>query len=439
MARIAAVPVASESPSASPRAVAHAHAHGAEGLFGAELADAHPKAMADKKSAAKPDPASGSVSTPASTPAQPTLKLVLSAHNEDVASKAVQPDSKASPPSSPGIAAVPADGKPHFAPHQQPGSAAKVDEKSLQAPAQANAAPVVNKSVPQQPMTAQVDAEDVDVAIPSQIPPTAANAKAAVVVRDSKAPSRAAPMVSAGTARAVSDLVSEDHVDAPAAESANQNPSAAQDASQQPADEVRQAPAQRIDANPLPAPAARPAMPPQLAAQAPETMQAAPLAQNPAPAALEKTDASQVPATSADATSIANLSAAIAVRAQTGARSFEIRLDPAELGRVEVQLDLDRGKAEATIVAHRPETLALLIQDSRNLERALTNAGLDASNLSLNFTLKGDGRQGDGGGASSRARTRSLPDAVVARSEATNASIAHLSSALSSNRLDIRV
>ena len=60
------------------------------------------------------------------------------------------------------------------------------------------------------------------------------------------------------------------------------------------------------------------------------------------------------------------------------------------------------------------------------------------SNSSLNFSLKGEERQGDGGGAS-RAHTRNLSDAVVARSEAVNASLANRSFASSDARLDIFV
>ena len=168
---------------------------------------------------------------------------------------------------------------------------------------------------------------------------------------------------------------------------------------------------------------AAPAALPGVSAAAPVTPGSAPSLQAPA----------DVPS------SVAELGTAIAVKAATGAKSFEIRLDPAELGRVEVHLDVGAdGKADATITVHRPETLALLLSDSQNLERTLRDAGLDVSNSSLNFSLKGDGRQGDGGGASG-ALKRNLPDSVVARCEAANASIASQSLASPNARLDIRV
>lgn len=196
------------------------------------------------------------------------------------------------------------------------------------------------------------------------------------------------------------------------------------------------------------APATQPSAKPDVAVQPAQPQQSAPAGQiamvtAPVSAAAPATSASAaMPApqpTSEELTKVTDLGIAIAARSAAGAKSFEIRLDPAELGRVDVKLTVGTdGKADATIIAHRPETLALLLRDSQNLERTLKDSGLQLSNSSLNFSLKGQERQGDGGGAS-KAHTRNLSDAVVARSEATNASIASLSLAPSSARLDIRV
>ena len=144
-------------------------------------------------------------------------------------------------------------------------------------------------------------------------------------------------------------------------------------------------------------------------------------------------------ATAEPAPDIDGLAVAIAANAARGVKHFDIRLDPPELGRVDVHMSVSRdGKAEALLTADRPETLELLQRDSKTLERALKQAGLDLSNNSLNFSLKGQHRQGDGGGAS-MARMRSLSDAVVARAEAANASTPIWSTAQGSARLDIRV
>jgi flagellar hook-length control protein FliK len=133
------------------------------------------------------------------------------------------------------------------------------------------------------------------------------------------------------------------------------------------------------------------------------------------------------------------IAAAVTARALSGLRTFEIRLDPPELGRVEVHLTVgDDGRAEARLTADHPATLALLARDSQHLERALKDAGLQLSNNSLNFSLKGEGRQGDGGGGL-MGRARSLPVATVAKSEAALVSAIGVRTAQGNARLDIRV
>lgn len=136
---------------------------------------------------------------------------------------------------------------------------------------------------------------------------------------------------------------------------------------------------------------------------------------------------------------ISALATTIAAKSAGGIKTFDIRMDPPELGRVDVHLSVDRdGKVQALLRAEHPQTLELLQRDSQNLERALKDAGLNLSNNSLNFSLKGEQRQGDGGGAF-MARSRSLSDAVVARAEAVNASEINFSATRGHGRLDIRV
>jgi flagellar hook-length control protein FliK len=82
----------------------------------------------------------------------------------------------------------------------------------------------------------------------------------------------------------------------------------------------------------------------------------------------------------------------IAQQAANGARRFDIRLDPPELGRVEVRLDVSKdGKVSTHLVVERSETLDLLQRDARALERALQNAGLDTSDCGMKFSLKEQG------------------------------------------------
>ncbi len=64
-------------------------------------------------------------------------------------------------------------------------------------------------------------------------------------------------------------------------------------------------------------------------------------------------------------------------RAREGKNRFEIRLDPAELGRIDVRLDIDRqGNVTSRLLVERADTLDLLRRDLSNLERALNDAGL---------------------------------------------------------------
>ena len=103
---------------------------------------------------------------------------------------------------------------------------------------------------------------------------------------------------------------------------------------------------------------------------------------------------------------IDTLAVSVAARSLGGSKQFEIRLDPPELGRVEVRLSIDAsGKTQAHMTADQPQTLELLQKDATNLTRALRDAGLDVSQNGLNFSLKGQGQNGGGqsgnfGGAS---------------------------------------
>ena len=82
----------------------------------------------------------------------------------------------------------------------------------------------------------------------------------------------------------------------------------------------------------------------------------------------------------------------IAARSARGDSRFTIRLDPPELGRIDVNLSMNsHGHAQAVLAVEKPQTLDLLQRDASGLERALKDAGLElGSNLS--FSLKEEGR-----------------------------------------------
>lgn len=74
---------------------------------------------------------------------------------------------------------------------------------------------------------------------------------------------------------------------------------------------------------------------------------------------------------------------------QDGNSRFQIRLDPPELGRIDVKLDIDAtGRVTARLTVEKAETLDLMQRDQRALERALQQAGLDQSKTNLEFSLK---------------------------------------------------
>lgn len=120
------------------------------------------------------------------------------------------------------------------------------------------------------------------------------------------------------------------------------------------------------------------------------------------------------PAAQADAASqaapaiqIGQVPVTIGLRSLQGSSEFQIRLDPAELGRIEVKLEID--KARGTVMTHlvvdRPDTLAMLQRDAGQLQQALSQAGLDASS-GVGVSLRGDGGAQNGSGSDARDRPR---------------------------------
>ncbi|MGC1778968.1 MAG: flagellar hook-length control protein FliK [Xanthobacteraceae bacterium] len=104
----------------------------------------------------------------------------------------------------------------------------------------------------------------------------------------------------------------------------------------------------------------------------------------------------------AAAVSIAGLPIAIAARIQAGTNQFDIRLDPPELGRIDVRLSVDgSGQVTSHVTVDRPETLTLLQSQQPQLQRALEQAGLKTADNGLQFTLRDQsfaGQNNNGGG-----------------------------------------
>jgi flagellar hook-length control protein FliK len=132
--------------------------------------------------------------------------------------------------------------------------------------------------------------------------------------------------------------------------------------------------------------------------------------------ANQAASAAAAPGTAAAATvPIAGLAVAIASRAQAGSSQFDIRLDPPELGRIDVRLGVDRdGQVTSHVTVDRADTLQLLQSQQPHLERALEQAGLKTADNGLQFTLRDQsfaGQNGGSGGAQPSAAQLVIPDA----------------------------
>jgi flagellar hook-length control protein FliK len=90
-----------------------------------------------------------------------------------------------------------------------------------------------------------------------------------------------------------------------------------------------------------------------------------------------------------DTVPVAGLAVEIAAQARSGKNRFEIRLDPPELGRIDVRIEVDKdGQVTSHLRVERAETLDLLRRDAPALERALQQAGLKTSDGGLQFSLR---------------------------------------------------
>lgn len=82
-------------------------------------------------------------------------------------------------------------------------------------------------------------------------------------------------------------------------------------------------------------------------------------------------------------------------QAMNGKTQFDIRLDPPELGRLNVRLEMDAsGQTRTHMIVERAETLDMLATDARSLERALQQAGLKTEPGSVTFELSQDAADG---------------------------------------------
>ncbi|CAN7185643.1 flagellar hook-length control protein FliK [Bosea sp. LjRoot237] len=145
-----------------------------------------------------------------------------------------------------------------------------------------------------------------------------------------------------------------------------------------------------------PQPASAPLSPQALLAAGPQTLATpqAPLTE--LDAAAQATAQAQAEAThrmisgeTGRATPLHVVPVEIGARALAGNKRFDIRLDPAELGRIDVTLEIsDKGEVSAKLTVDRVETLHMLQRDARTLERAFEQAGLKPSEGGIDMSLR---------------------------------------------------
>ena len=112
----------------------------------------------------------------------------------------------------------------------------------------------------------------------------------------------------------------------------------------------------------------------------------------------------------------------IATSVKGGKSRFEIRLDPADLGRIDVRIDVDRnGQVTSHLTVEKPETLSLLRQDAPQLQRALDDAGLKTGSGGLQFSLRDQSSSSQNSGNDSSSNAQRL---VIGEEDATPATVA---------------
>jgi flagellar hook-length control protein FliK len=108
---------------------------------------------------------------------------------------------------------------------------------------------------------------------------------------------------------------------------------------------------------------------------------------------------------------------------EAGKSKFQIRLDPPELGRIDVHMDVDRsGNVNARMTVEKAETLDLLQRDQSSLQKALAQAGVEGARTNLEFSLRQNGQSPTGGQQQQQSggrpafadRTTSVPDIIDA-------------------------
>lgn len=138
---------------------------------------------------------------------------------------------------------------------------------------------------------------------------------------------------------------------------------------------------------------------------------------------------------------VSQVTVQISKAAHTGTDRINIQLRPEELGRVDVKMEVGHdGRVNAVVTADNKDTLAMLQRDSRELERALQQAGLQTDSGSLSFNLRGENNEGQDAesGLASGPGTSNAEADMMAEAEESPAIAAYEGGIRPDGRVDIR-
>lgn len=122
---------------------------------------------------------------------------------------------------------------------------------------------------------------------------------------------------------------------------------------------------------------------------------------------------------------------------QAGTDKISIQLKPAELGRVDVKLEMTHdGRVMTVVSAEKQDTLDLLRRDSSELQKALADAGLQSGDMQ--FNLKGQEKQTAEGDNADTNGAAKLTDAEIDSSDEGVVMTAWESGIFANGRLDMR-
>jgi hypothetical protein len=99
-----------------------------------------------------------------------------------------------------------------------------------------------------------------------------------------------------------------------------------------------------------------------------------------------------------------------------GEQQFTVRLNPGDLGRVNVKLQFaENGSVRAQVAVENPETLELLQRDARGFERTLEAAGHKVEQNGISFGLENNNEESAGRALAEAMQQEKMRDELAAR------------------------